>query len=94
MTRSKQLDELVSSVEALLAQLPQEISPELSELRDKVDAGIFEAWTSIAAEGRAKLNSAARRSAVHIWITVGLAALLASATALLAFRVTRAEDRL
>jgi hypothetical protein len=94
MTRSQQLDELVSSVEGLLAQLPDELSPELTELRDKVDVGIFEAWTSIAAEGRAKLNSASRRSAVHFWITAGLAALLGSTTALLAYRVTRAPHRL
>jgi ElaB/YqjD/DUF883 family membrane-anchored ribosome-binding protein len=93
MTRAKKLDELVTSVEALLAQLPDECGPELAELRDKVDAGIFEAWTAIAGEGRATLNRAARGSAVQFWVTVGLA-LLAGATSLLAYRITRPEARL
>jgi ElaB/YqjD/DUF883 family membrane-anchored ribosome-binding protein len=48
MTRSQKLDELVSSVEELLARLPENSTSEISELRDKVDAGIFEAWTAIA----------------------------------------------
>jgi hypothetical protein len=88
MTRSKQLDELVSSVEALLAQLPDELGPELGELRDKVDAGIFEAWTCIADEGRATLNRAPGRAFVWFWSTAGLA-LLAGATALLGYQLTR-----
>ncbi len=52
MTRSKKLDELVGSVEDLLARLPENLTPEIAALRDKVDAGIFEAWTAIAREGR------------------------------------------
>jgi hypothetical protein len=82
MTRSKKLDELVGSVEDLLARLPADLTPEVAELRDKVDAGIFEAWTSIAAEGRDKLNRASRRSAVRFWIIVG-SALLAGTSSLL-----------
>ena len=43
MTRSKKLDELVSSVEELFARLPDSLTPEVAELRDRVDAAIFEA---------------------------------------------------
>jgi hypothetical protein len=92
MTRSKKLDELVSSVEDLLARLPDNLSPELAELRDKVDAAIFEAWTAIAAEGREALNRASRRSATRFWITAGLS-LLAGVSSLLAYRITRPEAR-
>jgi hypothetical protein len=93
MTRSKKLDELVSSVEELLARLPDSLIPEAAELRDRVDAAIFEAWTSIAGEGRDTLNRASRRSAVRFWIIVGLAS-LAGATSLLAYRITRPAARL
>jgi hypothetical protein len=92
MTRSKKLDELVSSVEDLLARLPDDLSPELAKLRDIVDAGIFEAWTSIAAEGRDALNRGLRRSPERFWLTVGLA-LLAGTTSLLAYRITRPTAR-
>jgi hypothetical protein len=92
MTRSQKLDELVGCVEDLLTRLPEDLSPELSELRDKVDAGIFEAWTSIAGEGRDRLNRASRRSADRLWITIGLA-LLAGMSSLLAYRITRPTVR-
>jgi hypothetical protein len=88
MTRSKKLDELVGSVEVLLARLPDNLTPEVAELRDKVDAAIFEAWTSIAGEGRETLNRESRRSAVRFWMIAGLA-LLAGTNSLLACRVTR-----
>jgi outer membrane murein-binding lipoprotein Lpp len=87
MTRSKKLDELVSSVEDLLARLPDNLTPEVAALRDKVDAAIFEAWTTIAAEGRDALNRASRRSAVRFWMIVGLS-LLAGTGGLLAYRMT------
>jgi ElaB/YqjD/DUF883 family membrane-anchored ribosome-binding protein len=92
MTRSKKLDELVSSVEDLLAQLPDDLSPELATLRDKVDAAIFEAWTSVAGEARETLNRMSRRSAERFWLTVGLA-LLAGTTSLLAYQITRPTVR-
>jgi hypothetical protein len=92
MTRSKKLDELVSSVEDLLARLPDDLSPELAMLRDKVDAAIFEAWTSIAGEGRETLNGMSRRSAEGVWLMVGLA-LLAGTTSLLAYQVARPTAR-
>ena len=88
MTRSKKLDELVSSVEVLLARLPDNLTPEVAELRDKVDAAIFEAWTSIAGEGRETLNRESRRSAVRFWMIAGLA-LLAGSNSLLAYRASR-----
>jgi hypothetical protein len=88
MTRSKKLDELVSSVEDLLGRLPENLTPELAELRDKVDAGIFEAWTSIAGEGRERLNRASRRSAGRFWMLAAVA-LLAGSSRLLAHPITR-----
>jgi hypothetical protein len=92
MTKSKKLDELVSSVEDLLARLPDNLTPELADLRDKVDAGIFEAWTSVACEGRDTVNRASRRSAERFWISVGLA-LLAGTASLVAFRISRPTAR-
>jgi outer membrane murein-binding lipoprotein Lpp len=88
VTRSKKLDELVSSVEDLLSRLPDNLTPEVAALRDKVDAAIFEAWTAIAAEGRDALNRASRRSAVRFWVIAGLA-LLAGTSSLVAYRMTR-----
>ena len=88
MTRSKKLDELVSSVEDLLGRLPDNLTPELAELRDKVDAAIFEAWTSIAGEGRETLNRTSRRSAGRFWMIAGVA-LLAGSSRLLAHPRTR-----
>ena len=93
MTRSKRLDELVSSVEDLLARLPDNLTPEVAELRDKVDAAIFEAWTAIASDARDTLNRTVRRSANRFWIAVGLA-LLAGTTSLLTHRLLRSARRL
>jgi hypothetical protein len=92
MTRSTKLDELVRTVEPLLARLPDYLTPEVAELRDKIDTAIFEAWTSIAGEGRDALNRASRRSAERFLITVGLA-LLAGTTGLLAYQITRRTAR-
>jgi hypothetical protein len=91
MTRSKKLDELVNAVEDLMDRLPDNLTPEVAELREKVDGGIFEAWTSIAAEGRDTLNRASRRSTDRFWI-VGLT-LLAGTASLLAYRITRPTAR-
>ena len=88
MTRSKKLDELVGSVEELLARLPADLTPRLAELRDKVDAGIFEAWTAIAREGADAQARVARRSGAGPWSAVGMA-LLAGATSFFAYRMTR-----
>jgi hypothetical protein len=88
MTRSKKLDQLVSSVEDLLARLPDDLTPELAALRDKVDAGIFEAWSSLAGEERDALNRASHPSADRFWITVGLA-ILAGTASLFAYQISR-----
>jgi hypothetical protein len=93
MTRSKKLDELVGSVEDLLAQLPDDLAPEVAELRDKVDAGIFEAWTSIAREVSAARTRAESRSSTRLWSSAGLA-LLAGLTGFLAYQITRPTARL
>lgn len=87
MTRSMELDELVSNVEDLLAQLPNNLTPELAALRDKVDAGIFDAWTAVAADNRDRLNSLLLRRDARLRTTVGLAFVLAVATSLLAYRI-------
>jgi hypothetical protein len=92
MTRSRKLDELVCSVEGLLARLPDNLTPEVAELRNKVDTAIFEAWTCIAGEGRDTLNRESRRTAVRFWMIAGLA-LLAGTTSLLAYRITRPTAR-
>jgi hypothetical protein len=92
MTRSKKLDQLVSSVEDLLAQLPDGLTPEVAALRDKVDAGIFEAWTSVAGEDRDTRGQMAR-SAIRPWTTAGLA-LLACTAGLIAYRIGRSSPRL
>jgi hypothetical protein len=92
MTRSEKLDGLVSTVEDLLGRLPDNVTPEVAELRDKVDAAIFEAWTSVAAEGRDALNRASRRFAERFWIVAGLA-LLAGTASLFACQTKRRRAR-
>jgi hypothetical protein len=61
VNKAKKLDELVGSVEDLLARLPAKLSPEIAALRDKVDDGIFEAWTSVSNQ-RIKAQRSARRA--------------------------------
>jgi hypothetical protein len=93
MPRSQKLDELVGSVEDLLARLPERLTPEIAELRDKVDAGIFAAWTAIA---RADTNAGYHRmprADAGFWSTVGWA-LLAGTTGMLAYQITRPGFRL
>jgi hypothetical protein len=67
MGRLGKLDELVGSVDALLARLPVNANPEVDALRDRVDTGIFEAWTSI---GHDRNKPIGRTTA---WILIGLA---------------------
>lgn len=92
MRRSQKLDELVGSVEDLLARLPDNLSPEIAELRDQVDAGIFEAWTSIAREVTCTRNQRSHPDA-GLWTAVGLA-LLAGITGVLAYQISRPALRL
>lgn len=90
MTRSQKLDELVSSVEDLMARLPQGLTPELADLRDKVDAAIFEAWTAITRE-----DTPYRTSRLDAGPCNALGwALLAGTAAVVAFQATRPASRL
>lgn len=93
MTRSQKLDELVSSVEDLLARLPDSLSPEIVELRDRVDAGIFDAWTAVASEVKDARRRAELRRSARLSTSIGLA-LLAGATGLIAYQVTRPDSPL
>jgi hypothetical protein len=92
MTKSKKLDALVGSVEDLLARLPDDLTPELAALRDKVDAGIFDAWTAVAQEGWDSQARVKRLAAARLWSTVG-AAVFAAAASLIAYRMTRPANR-
>lgn len=84
MNKSQRLDELVEGVEDLLARLPDTLQPEVVALRDRVDAGIMEAWTAISRERAATLHARAeRREILHraagrSGIVVGLALLAAA----------------
>jgi hypothetical protein len=79
MSGLTQLDELVGSVDVLLALLPNS-NPEVQALHDRVDAGIFDAWTSIERD-RTKLIEGARTL-----ILVGLVFVIAAATSIVACR--------
>ena len=74
MNASKKLDELVGEVEELLTQLPANLSPEVDALRDRVDTGIFDAWTSIA--GR---HDPQPRAGAQLWTVLAVAFLFMSA---------------
>jgi type VI protein secretion system component VasF len=83
VTKNEKLDELVGSVEELLSRLPEGLNPQISALRDKVDDGIFDAWTAISAE-RLRASRAWKRAApLTMGAAVGLAVLLAFSARLL-----------
>jgi hypothetical protein len=86
MRRLGKLDELVGNVDALLARLPVESDPEVDALRDRVDTGIFEAWTSI---GHERDEPVGRTTA---WILMGLAIAIATAAIFLANSSHSLED--
>lgn len=50
MNKARKLDELVTSVEDLLAKLPKDATPQICALRDKVDAGIEQTWNAVERE--------------------------------------------
>jgi hypothetical protein len=79
MSGLTQLDELVGNVDVLLSLLPNS-SPEVQALHDRVDAGIFDAWTSIERD-RTKLLEGTRTL-----ILVGLVFLISAATSFVACR--------
>jgi hypothetical protein len=89
VNKTQKLDVLVGSVEDLLARLPEGLDPRITELRDKVDEGIFEAWKSISAE-RLHVERALRRMRpLTLGAAVGLAVLLAFSARLLLDRMRR-----
>jgi hypothetical protein len=77
VNKTQRLDELVGSVEDLLARLPEGLDPQISALRDKVDDGIFDAWRSISAERLHTEQSTRRMRPLTLSAAVGLAILLA-----------------
>ena len=77
MNKAKRLDELVGGIEGLLARLPDSLNPEVVALRERVDAEIFNAWTTISRE-RARSLKRLSRAASPPWIIGGLALLTAS----------------
>jgi hypothetical protein len=77
MNKAKRLDELVGGIEDLLARLPDSLHPEIVALRDRVDAEIMDAWTTISRQ-RAQSLKLFSRAARPPWAIVGLALLTAS----------------
>ena len=83
MNKSEKLDELVTSVEELLARLPETLDPEIVALRDTVDDGIFDAWRYISSERSQPAHSASRGAASSIGAAIGFVILALSAKLLL-----------
>jgi hypothetical protein len=81
LNKSRRLDQLVTRLECLLARLPNDQTPEIVALRDKVDHTIQETWIAVTRE-RASLNASARESAPFI---VGTAILVGITAGYLAF---------
>jgi ElaB/YqjD/DUF883 family membrane-anchored ribosome-binding protein len=77
MNKAKRLDELVGGVDELLARLPDDANPEIVALRERIDAEIMDAWTSISRE-RAQSLRLVNRAARQPWIIVGLALVAAT----------------
>ncbi len=86
MNKADKLDELVGRVEALLVQLPDTLNPEIAALRDRVDDGIFDAWTAISKERTKGQRALSQPAPLIIGTLLGTAILLAYAARLLANR--------
>ena len=101
MDKSKRLDELVESVETLLAQLPDNATPGIVALREELDKSILETWTAVARE-RAEASAAIDELAQSMtdvlranrWISLGAVVALAGAVGCIAARATRRNYRL
>jgi ElaB/YqjD/DUF883 family membrane-anchored ribosome-binding protein len=99
VNKTRQLDQLVSRVDGLLARLPEEADSEIGSLREQIDSTIFETWTVVArehAEARATMleaieavNGYVRR---HRWACVAAALVFAASAGLKAGRMTRRPD--
>jgi hypothetical protein len=72
--KAAKLDELVGSVEELLARLPETLDPAISALRDRVDDGIFDAWTAITRERAAARYPALNAAPLKLGALLGLIA--------------------
>ena len=86
VNKAEKLDDLVRSVEDLLTQLPESLDPAITALRDKVDDGIFEAWTAISSRRAKAERLAAKGAPLKVAAFFGTAILLAYAARLLAKR--------
>ena len=93
MNKTEKLDELVGSVEELLAQLPEGLNPQIMALRDKVDDGIFEAWKSISGERLQAAQAGARKTPLTLGAVVGLTIVLAFSARLLINRTRHLNPR-
>jgi hypothetical protein len=99
VNKSKKLDELVESVEALLAQLPVNGTPGIVALREELDQAILETWTAVArerAEARAALDELAQSMSdalrANRWMILGAVVALAGAAGFIAARATRRRN--
>lgn len=88
MNKTKRLDELVGGIEGLLARLPDSMTPEIVALRERVDAEIFNAWTTISRERAQRLKLLNRATSRPV-VIVGLA--LLAAASLLSNRLAQAR---
>jgi hypothetical protein len=84
VNKAAKLDELVGSVEELLARLPENLDPAISALRDRVDDGIFDAWTAITRERAAARYPALSAGPLKLGVLLGLIACACTAGMLIA----------
>jgi hypothetical protein len=99
VNKSKKLDELVESVEALLAQFPQNGTPGIVALREELDKAILETWTVVArerAEARAAIDELAQSMSdalrANRWMIIGAVVALAGAVGFIAARAMRPRN--
>lgn len=100
MNKSKQLDELVTEIEALLARLPDNSDPGFAALRERVDNTILDTWTAVT---RDKAEAAARAEELIIsltdcihsrpWLIIAATAVLSISASFFVGRTTRAKTR-
>jgi hypothetical protein len=89
MNKAEKLDVLVGEVEQLLGQLPESLDPAIAVLRDKVDDGIFAAWTAISSERIRTQRAVMNSSPLKIATFLSVALLLACSARTFAHRQTR-----
>jgi hypothetical protein len=77
VNKSRELDRLVEQLEDLLARLPEDPSPEISALREKVDRTILATWLGLGAEpaqGAAHIRHHRRTVMIVAVLFVGIVA--------------------